>query len=253
MKRTLMFIYSIYGVFTFLSFNVLMMAGFILVKIILPYPEQIKGVYTVNRIGIFLWSAISGVRYNITGTENVNPGSSYIVVSNHVNTFDIIGVAYGCRAYAKPMYKKELERVPVLGQLFKLSCIPVDRSSAESRKASLVRMINELRMGISIHLFPEGTRNRGKEPVQKFHHGAFTMAIETNTPILPVVLTNLRSMNRPNSLLFQPGRIGVHHLPPIYPGDLQKEDWEVMAEKVKAVMEATLLEKDPYFNHNLST
>jgi 1-acyl-sn-glycerol-3-phosphate acyltransferase len=248
MKRVLMFFFSVYGVLTFLSINVLMIIGYIIVKIVLPYRRQIDGVYAVNRAGIFLWSAICGIRYQITGKENVDPKQSYIVASNHVNTFDIQGVAYGCRVIAKPLYKKELERVPVLGQLFKLSSIGVDRSSEASRKKSLQKMLSELRMGISIHMFPEGTRNRSDMPLQKFHHGAFTLAIETQTPIMPLVLTGLREMNKPNSLLFQPGRIGVHHLPPVFPETTNKEDWQSLADKVYAEMEKTLLALDPHFN-----
>lgn len=247
MRKVWMFFYSIYGVLTFLSINILMIIGYIITKIFLPYRRQIDGVYAVNRAGIFLWSAIGGVRYNITGVENIKKGQSYLVVSNHVNTFDILGVSYGNRVIAKPLYKKELEKVPVLGQLFKLSSIGVDRSNEASRKRSLEKMRSELNMGISIHMFPEGTRNRSNKPLQKFHHGAFTLAIETQTPILPLVLTGLREMNKPNSLLFEPGRIGVHHLPAVYPRTTNKEEWQAMADEVYAAMEACLLEKDPHF------
>src|SRR5688572_12668428 len=98
MKKVLMFFYSIYGILSFLFLNIFMLPGYLVVKLTMPYSKQIKGVYAVNRVGIFIWAAITGMRFNITGKEHIDPNQSYVVVSNHLNALDIHAVSYGCRA-----------------------------------------------------------------------------------------------------------------------------------------------------------
>lgn len=238
--------YSIWNVISFLILTIPMMIGYLTLKLI-PYTKQIVGVYYINRFFIFIWSALVGFRYKIRGLENIDKNQTYIVVANHVNAADLMAISYGLRVFAKPLIKKELTYVPGLGQLFSLMCLPVDRSSKEARHASKVRMLSDLKQGISIFLFPEGTRNRTKEPLLPFFDGAFELAIDAKVPILPVMLTNLRKLNKVDTLLLQPGILEVTHLPAISTDGYTIENLEALKLFVRQKMEAFLLEHDAYF------
>ncbi len=246
MLKLLKFFYSIWTVVSFLLLTIPMAIGYLLLKLI-PYKKQINGVYAINQTAIFIWSVLVGMRYKIKGLENIDKHQTYVVVANHVNAADMMATAYGQRVPAKPLVKKELTLIPGLGQLFSLMCLPVDRSSKEARNKSKIRMLNELKQGISVLIFPEGTRNRTKEPLIPFFDGAFELAIEAQVPIIPVVLTNIRKINRVDTLLVQPGTMEITHLPPIKTTGLQAHQIENLKQEVFQKMSNYLLEYDIYF------
>ncbi|MFN8283384.1 MAG: lysophospholipid acyltransferase family protein [Chitinophagales bacterium] len=244
--KILLFFYSVWNVISFMTLTIPMMIGYILLKLV-PYPKQIVGVFFINRTALFIWSILVGMRYKIRGLENVKKGQTYIVVVNHVNAADMMAIAYGARVYAKPLIKKELTYIPALGQMFTLMCLPVDRSSKEARHASKVRMLNDLKQGISVVIFPEGTRNRTKDPLIPFYDGAFELAIDAQVPIMPIVLTNIRKINRVDTLLVRPGTLEVTHLEPVSPVGYTQDKLAELKEIVYKKMEKYLLENDSYF------
>jgi 1-acyl-sn-glycerol-3-phosphate acyltransferase len=251
MLKALKFLYSVWIVTWFFIITVPMLITFLFIKF-LPYEKQIHGVYIVNRSYLFLWSIFSGFRYKIYGLEHIDRNKTYVVVGNHLNAADMIALAYGQRVPAKPLVKKELQHIPILGQIFALSCLPVDRSSKEGRKASKVRMLSDLKKGISILILPEGTRNRTPDPLKSFYNGAFELAIEAGVPILPVVMTNIRKINKVDTLLIQPGVIEVHHLPEVSTANLTLDDMETLKNKVHGIMWQFLLENDDNFKNSYS-
>lgn len=241
-----MFFYSIWTVVSFMLLTIPMAIGYLLLKLV-PYRKQINGVYIINRTAIFIWSIVVGMRYKIRGLENIDKKQTYIVVVNHVNAADIMATAYGQRKAAKPLVKRELTLIPGLGQLFSLMCLPVDRSSKEARYKSKVKMLDDLKKGISILIYPEGTRNRTKEPLIPFYDGAFELAIDAQVPILPVVLTNIRKINKVDTLLVQPGTMETTHLPPVSTKGMVPEQLEELKQTVYKQMETFLLQYDSYF------
>ena len=242
----LKFFYSIWTVVSFLLLTIPMMMGYLLLKLV-PYRKQINGVYIINRSAIFIWSVLTGMRYKIRGLEHIDKNQTYVVVVNHVNAADMMATAYGQRVPAKPLVKKELTLIPGLGQLFSLMCLPVDRSSKEARYQSKVRMLNELKQGISVLIFPEGTRNRTTDPLIPFFDGAFELAIEAQVPVLPVVLTNIRKINRVDTLLVQPGTLEIAHLSPIKTTGLSIDQLQTLKEQTFNAMRTYLLQHDAYF------
>ncbi|HRH57284.1 MAG TPA: lysophospholipid acyltransferase family protein [Chitinophagales bacterium] len=246
MLKVLKFFYSIWTVVSFMLLTIPMAIGYLLLKLV-PYTKQIHGVYIINRIAIFLWSVVVGMRYKIKGLENIDKEQTYVVVVNHVNAADMMATAYGQRVPAKPLVKRELTLIPGLGQLFSLMCLPVDRSSKEARHASKVRMLSELKQGISVLIFPEGTRNRTKNPLIPFFDGAFELAIDAQVPVLPVVLSNIRHINKVDTLLVQPGTMEITHLPPVNTKGMLPEQLEALKQTVYSKMESFLLENDSYF------
>lgn len=244
--------YSLYLIVVFFLLMPIMVIWYVGIKLFVPYPKQIKAVYTANDFLFFTWSAFVGFRYKIRGMEHVKKDQTYIVICNHSNVADMPAAAYGSIVNAKPLVKKELLKIPLLGWLFAMSSVPVDRKTEEGRKKSMQIMRNELKQGISLLIFVEGTRNRTEKPLKEFHNGAFALSIESGIPILPLVFTNMRSISRPDSYLFKPGTIEVTHLEPIYPDGFTKdqiEDYKALAFKN---MWNFLVKKDEIFsNENL--
>ncbi|RYY64140.1 MAG: 1-acyl-sn-glycerol-3-phosphate acyltransferase [Chitinophagaceae bacterium] len=95
----------------------------------------------------------------------------------------------------------------------------VNRKSEESRKQSYVRMRDVLlRLRLHMCIYPEGTRNRGSEPLTRFHDGAFRLAVETGKPVIPALLFNSdKVLPNDKGFFFWPHRVAMHFLAPVSP------------------------------------
>lgn len=201
----------LYKIWVFLVFTIFMII--LLPGIVLPFffGQQ------AGRIGYFflwLWSGIFSIltfiRYEFYGRENFKKGQSYIFVSNHTSFLDIPGVTLLIPGQFRPLAKKELKKIPVFGWIAQAASIIVDRSSPESRKKSIDRLKKALKHGISILIFAEGTQNRTKEILQPFHDGAFRIAVDTQQPILPMVVVGAGKLMPPGTIDLKPGKIKIY-------------------------------------------
>jgi 1-acyl-sn-glycerol-3-phosphate acyltransferase len=165
--------------------------------------------YKFLKLWSWTFSKLNFISYQIIGRENIQPGKAYIYTSNHTSYLDIPGVCLTVPTQIRPLAKKELEQLPVFGWIVKPACVVVDRSSNESRKKSLAHLKEVLKRGISILIFTEGTQNRTKELLQPFYDGAFRIAIETQQPILPMVILNAGTLMPAGTLNARPGKIKI--------------------------------------------
>lgn len=150
------------------------------------------------------------IRYEYFGTENFKKGQSYIYVSNHTSFLDLPGLRMLLPGQFRPLAKKELKKIPIFGWIAQAATIIVDRSSPESRKKSIDKLKAALRNGISILIFAEGTQNRTKEALQPFHDGAFRIAVDTQQPILPMVVIGAGKLMPPGTINVKPGKIRIY-------------------------------------------
>lgn len=157
---------------------------------------------------------IPGWRFEVRGTENLVPGQHYILVANHQSVLDIALALAAIPIQFRFIAKKELFKIPFLGWHIALSgYIPVDRDKTESRKEAAFRALAEIRAGISVLMFAEGTRSPDGE-IQRFKPGAFRLAQNEGVPLVPIVMDgtgaaipkNKRRINR--NIVFH-CRIGV--------------------------------------------
>ncbi len=109
----------------------------------------------------------------------------------------------------RPLAKKELKKIPIFGWIAQAATIIVDRTSPESRKKSIDKLKWILKQGISILIFVEGTQNRTKEILQPFHDGAFRIAVDTQQPILPMVVVGAGRLMPPGTINLKPGLIKI--------------------------------------------
>lgn len=128
-----------------------------------------------------------------------------------------------------------MAKIPVFGLIYKRGSVLVDRNDSTSRKDSYKKMENVLKMKMHMCIYPEGTRNKTSLPLKAFHDGAFKLAVNTGTAILPAVIFNTRKILPPGKkFYFRPGKMEIHFLRPVpvSPGD----SYEELKEKVYKIM-----------------
>jgi len=143
----------------------------------------VMGMWVV-RVGIRL----SGVRAEIIGREKLNPKQTYIYMSNHVSNLDPPLLIPLLPNRTSVLVKKELFRIPILGFAMRVAhLVPVDRANRDSAIASMRTAADVIRAGLSMTIFPEGTRSPNGRllPLKK---GPFYLAMDSGCPIVPITL-----------------------------------------------------------------
>jgi 1-acyl-sn-glycerol-3-phosphate acyltransferase len=168
-----------------------------------------------ERIGSYyggvIWSRFNSMLIpmfvSVEGKENIDPTTSYIIVSNHQSALDIF-LVYGWMGIdIKWVMKKELRKIPGIGfGSAKVGHIFLDRSNKRAAVESLAIAKKKLVNGTSVVMFPEGTRSDSGVP-GIFKRGAFKLAFDLNLPILPVSLINTRKVLPNNTLNLFPGKV----------------------------------------------
>ncbi|MEM8897055.1 MAG: lysophospholipid acyltransferase family protein [Bacteroidota bacterium] len=248
MKFILNILHSIYGLYAVLCFFIFMPLILLIYVFLLFLPEQkrMMSIFYINRVWFKLWSVLTGIWMKIEGHDFIERNESYVILLTHNNLLDIPAAASCILHPFKPLVKKELMKIPLMGQLLSLTSIPVSRKSKESRKASFERMVSHINRGISVLIFPEGTRNRSEKPLKDFYDGGFKLAIRTQKPILPVVILGHRELQPVDTFRAKPGTLTFKIMEPINTVGMAAGDAETLKEKVHQLMLKTLLEEDPY-------
>jgi 1-acyl-sn-glycerol-3-phosphate acyltransferase len=187
---------------------------------------------------IHLWSRswlwASGTRLAIEGGENIDVDQSYLVVANHLSTLDIMVCFVAVRLPIRYLAKKELFRIPLLAQAMRsIGIIEVDRSARGSIHSSVNRQASELIANKrSLIIYPEGTRPR--DGVMKaFKKGAFTMAIASGLPVLPLSIHGTYEAAAPGKPWFRGGAVTAIIDPPIETQHLTGADADALRDRVR--------------------
>lgn len=184
------------------------------------------------RLGLLL----SGVQVRIEGRENIQPGQSYVIVSNHLSQYDI-WVLYGYLGVDfRWVMKQELRRVPIVGFCCALlGHVFINRSDPQAAIDSLNRAKRQLTGGTSILFFPEGTRSRDGA-LRPFKKGAFRMAQDLDLAVLPVSLHGTREILPPDTLRLHPGSVSLT----LHPAQAVKGAGEAAVDAALARSRATI-------------
>jgi 1-acyl-sn-glycerol-3-phosphate acyltransferase len=159
---------------------------------------------------------LTGVKRIFKGRKNFKKGENYIVICNHRSFMDVPLSSPGIPGANKTIAKAGMAQIPLFGLIYKSGSVLVDRKNEQSRKASYAKMKEVLQMGLHMCLYPEGTRNKTEEPLQRFHDGAFRLAIDTRKQIIPAVIFYTSVvMPRNKTFYFWPHKVEMHFLPPI--------------------------------------
>jgi 1-acyl-sn-glycerol-3-phosphate acyltransferase len=202
------------------------------------------GLGSVGYFFLYIWSWIFSlltfIRYEYHGREKIQPGKSYIFVSNHTSFLDLPGIRMLIPGQFRPLAKKELLKIPVFGWIARSATVIVDRSSSQSRKKSIDKLKQILLDGMSILIFVEGTQNRTKEILQPFHDGAFRIAVDTQQPLLPMVVVGAGKLMPPGTVKLRPGKIRIYVGDEIQTNGLTADDVAALKQKTFDAMKSIL-------------
>jgi len=204
---------------------------------------------TGKRVGLFFlrcWAwGFSLTTFFWVKTVNkhlINRKVPHIYVGNHGSYLDAIAVCISIPQYFSPLGKIEMAKVPIFGWIYKRIVVMIDRSSKESRERSVASLKQDISNGQSILIFPEGTMNKSVAPLSEFYDGAFKIAIETQTPLMPFVMINNRELlPRTHPLKAHPGLLTTVFITPVDVKGLQIEDLGMLKQKVYTLMEEAIL------------
>jgi 1-acyl-sn-glycerol-3-phosphate acyltransferase len=186
--------------------------------------------------GCLLTRLIPVWKTTIEGREKALRGTPYIIISNHQSILDIL--IMNCLRYRfRWISKIENYKVPVLGWYLRMAkYIVVDRGNKDSKAEMMDKATQCLRKGISIMMFPEGTRSPDME-IAPFKLGAFQIALMTDKSILPVIVDGTGGVLPKHGLIFSRGNLlKVRVLDPVHPGSFGTGDPEELAAKFRKIM-----------------
>lgn len=167
---------------------------------------------------------ITGVELTVIGEENV-PDEPVLFIGNHRSFFDILITYSRCKRLTGYVAKKEMDKYPSLRTwMRRLHCLFLDRENPKEGLKAVLQGIEYLKNGISVCIFPEGTRNTGKElSLLPFKDGALKMADKTGCAIVPMSMNNTAEIFENHFPKIKKTHVILEYGKPIYPADLEKD------------------------------
>ncbi len=182
-------------------------------------------------VNLLLWT--NGIRLHVTGLENLSGKEAYILVSNHASILDIPAIISACPLPVRFLAKKSLSWFPIFGWfLYLAEHILIERESAPSALKSLKKAAGILKKGMSIIVFPEGTRTPDGE-VKEFKRGAFLLAQHSKFSIVPISVGGSFQMLPRHGWCFWPGSIYIHMDKPIPTKNLTSSEAKTLMDRVR--------------------
>ena len=233
------FIYSIYALILFVTIMLLVFPFVIIASFF-----GIKGgheIYKLCSLWSRLWYAGIGMTHHEIYESPHDRNRQYIFVGNHISYMDIPPVVLAIHQPVRVLGKYEMVKIPIFGWIYRSAVILVDRRNAEQRAKSVRALKAAISKGISIFLFPEGTFNESDKPLKDFYDGAFRIAIESQTPIKPILMIDtLERMHFKSIFSLSPGKNRVVYLEEIEVTPYSIKEVTQLKERVYQLMEEGL-------------
>lgn len=184
---------------------------------------------------------MAGTKVTVIGEENI-PDEAVLFIGNHRSYFDILLTYSRCKRLTGYIAKKEMLRYPLLRDWMKrLHCLFLDRENPKEGLKTILQAIEYIKQGISICIFPEGTRNDGDElSMLPFHSGSFKIAEKSGCPIIPVSMNNTIAIFEKQFPRIKPVHIIIEYGEPIYPNELDKETKKHLASYCQNIIQDTI-------------
>lgn len=226
-------IWAVWGILVFFG-SLLLMLPIVIPTSFYAEPKKSEIFYKISVVWMRIFLALTGCPLKLVGKQHFAPRHNYIVTTNHNAFLDVPIASPFIPATNKTIGKIEFSRIPIFNLMYNRGAVLVDRKSDQSRAKSYDDMKIVLSRGWHMGIYPEGTRNKTNEPLQPFKNGAFRLAVETNTSIIPCLIFNTKkAMPSKYKFILFPTKLEMHFLAPIAPAGktidyLKNEVYDVM-------------------------
>lgn len=185
--------------------------------------------------------AITGVEVTVIGEENI-PDEAVLFIGNHRSYFDILLTYSRCKRLTGYVAKKEMEKIPLLSTWMRfVYCLFLDRDNPKEGLKTILKAIDYIKKGISICIFPEGTRNTGEElSMLPFKEGAFKIATKTGCPIIPISMNNTSDIFENHMPRIKKVHVILEYGTPIYPNELAPEEKKHIGAYCQNIIQETI-------------
>ena len=176
------------------------------------------------------------IKVKVKGLSKIDPSTSYIYMCNHQSNFDIPVLLAYLKVQFRWLAKAELFRIPLFGLAMKRAgYISIDRRDHQSAIASLKKAAKIIREGVSVIIFPEGTRSPDGR-ISPFKKGGFVLAIDSGVPIVPVILHGTRSIMPKKRLRIVPGTVVMEITDPIVLSGYTRNNKEALMSRIREII-----------------
>ena len=189
---------------------------------------------------------VTGAQITVKGHENVPKDQAVLYIGNHRSYFDILLTYVLCPDLTGYVAKKEMEPIPLLSSWMKyLHCLFLDRKDLKEGMKTILTAIEYVKSGVSIFIFPEGTRAKTDEMLP-FKEGSFKVATKTGCPIIPVAFTNTSAIFEDHVPFIRKARVVITYGEPILPSELAPEQKKHIGAYVQGIIADMLKENEKY-------
>ncbi len=182
---------------------------------------------------------ICGTKVTVKGLDNITEGEAVLFVANHQSFFDIIISYSQMKNRCGYIAKDNLEHIPLLSWNMKfLFCLFLKRDDLRQGMETIKKAIDYIKNGISVFVFPEGTRNKSgvDTELQPFHRGSFKIAQRTGCRIIPVSFNRTSDIFEAHFPVVKPREVIVEYGAPIAYGDLSREEQKHIDEYFRTII-----------------
>lgn len=183
---------------------------------------------------------LSGAKVTALGEENIPSDTAVLYVGNHRSFYDIILTYVRVPRPTGYVAKVEMLKIPLLSNWMKnLHCLFLDRENIKEGLKTILKGVEKVKNGISICIFPEGTRNKTADTFLPFHEGSFKIAEKGGVPIIPMTIVNSAAIFEDHFPKIRGARVIIEYGKPIYIRELDKETKKALGIHVKGIIEQT--------------
>ena len=206
-----------------------------------PFQSMHRIALRINHIWATCFFKLAFISVEKVWQFKLKKGQNYILCANHFSYLDIPALGLFSSPF-KFVGKIQLTKIPLFGFMYQRIHITVNRSSFRSRGQTLARARKELEKGFNLGFFPEGGILAKEYPeMVQFKDGAFRLAAENNTPIIPVTFTNNYNILADDAIMeMKPGKCTIIYHNPIYPSGSTEEDIRKLRQDVFRVIQSEL-------------
>lgn len=232
----------------------ILVGGFVVLFLIFSIPVMLvewvigrfsPGAKSRSSLAIVNWAFrcvrfLAGTYVEYIGEENVPKDTAVLYVANHRSYFDIVLTYPRVPRPTGYIAKKEMERIPLLNVWMKnLHCLFLDRDDVKAGLKTILEAVEMVKSGVSICIFPEGTRNKEEGTFLPFHEGSFKIAAKSGCPIIPMTINNSAAIFEDQFPKIKAAHVFVEYGKPIYVKELPKEQQKQLGAYLQNVIRET--------------